>query len=78
MRAVMQREQKQRGCVFCADAVEMMQARKSGLIRPDDANKGEHCIGCPYAECPYHELDGISNYVTEWDRIIAARLKMPY
>ncbi len=74
MRAVTQKEQRGRGCVYCAHAKEMSKAKDA--VRPDDAKKGEHCLACPWEKCPYHELDGIKNYVTEYDRKIAER--MPY
>lgn len=51
VRLVSSAEKRQRGCVYCLDNVR------------DENTKGIH-VGryCPYAECPYRELDKHETY----------------
>lgn len=70
MRAVLGRERKARGCIYC------MYAKKdtSKTNRPTEANKSERTLACPYSRCPFRELDGLVNYIKEWDRKIEERM----
>ena len=49
MRELHNDEIRQRGCIYCTD---MVKKKVMGLNR-------KHC---PYAECPYHELDEFKTY----------------
>lgn len=52
MREVAENEVKQRGCLYCADVLRR--------------NDGRSAYYCKYDECPYHELDNISDYVKDF------------
>jgi hypothetical protein len=68
-RIVSAKEQKQRGCPWCLYA-------KPARGQLDDARteKYERRIYCAFDKCPYHVLDGIKDYITEYDRPIARRM----
>lgn len=48
MRYIKKDEKRKRGCFECYDVIH--------------SNKRSKRILCPYAECPYHELDGYNTY----------------
>lgn len=51
MRKLRKKEKAIRGCIYCKNLTE------SQII------KGKFVpAGCPYAECPYHELDNVKSY----------------
>lgn len=59
-RALFCSEKSKRGCAYCADAI-------FGIVRLDSGKKSvpQYCETakyCPYAKCPYHELDGYKSY----------------
>lgn len=65
------REQKQRGCIYCLH--KRMVKREDA---PDaKARKSQRLLSCPFDKCPFHILDGIKNYITEYDKPI--EMKMP-
>lgn len=51
-RAVSNKEKKQRGCIYCADALT------------EGDRKSTYYVGrfCPHLKCPYHELDKYESY----------------
>ena len=48
-REIRDTERMQRGCHYCIDSITPI--KKINLHR-----------GCPYEECPYHELDDVQTY----------------
>lgn len=57
VRLVDVKEIKQRGCPICADAIALKGPNCHGSGAPSSKS-----YGCPYSECPYHELDNIKSY----------------
>ena len=51
MRPFTDKENRQRGCDFCADKMRMY-----------DAKKRHNVNLCPHDKCPYHELDNVKTY----------------
>lgn len=71
MRAIRKEEQKQRGCIYCAN-VRTAAKDKVGK-RPEDAEKSERIFECPFDVCPFHELDDIECYIRDWDKVMERR-----
>lgn len=51
-RTIPNKEKKQRGCIYCADALN------------EGDRKSSYYVGrfCPHLRCPYHELDKYDDY----------------
>ena len=52
MRKLTNKEMKKRGCSLCRDSFRI----------------AAHCFWCHHDRCPYKELDGIKDYLTEYDK----------
>ena len=74
VRETTKQERKGRGCAYCLDMRRMSQADCVKLgIRPSGApwKRYQRIICCTHEVCPYRELDGIKNYVKEYDEPLA-------
>jgi len=67
-----------RGCIYCKNRViaRRTDLDKAGRYNILPENKSERILFCKFEECPFHQLDGLKNYLTEYDEPMARNFKL--
>lgn len=77
-RVVFRDEQLGRGCLYCNDARYVSVKYAEDNLHATFHNEREafeRTLACPFDRCPYRELDGIKDYLKDYDAPIARKMK---
>lgn len=68
MKKITKKMMKQRGCEYCA--------HPPVKVADNEAQTETMIKICPFDEYPYHELDGIKDYIRDYDKVVKNKWKL--